>query len=100
MEFQVNCTEFKVMQRNTLQGFAVLHLPELRLEIRDVAIHEKNGQRWAQLPAKPQVGSDGTVRRDERGKIMYVRLFAWDTREVSDAFSQRAIEAVDRFTGG
>ena len=39
----------------------------MRLTIRDVAIHEKDEARWAQLPAKPQVKDGALVKDADRG---------------------------------
>ncbi|MGO9530566.1 MAG: hypothetical protein ACLP3B_05230 [Syntrophobacteraceae bacterium] len=45
-------TSYKPYQKNTLQGFATIRLTNIGFEIRDVTIHQKNGSRWIQLPAK------------------------------------------------
>jgi hypothetical protein len=37
------------MQRNTLLGFAKIRVPAWHLTIADVAVHTKDGKRWAQL---------------------------------------------------
>jgi hypothetical protein len=45
-------------------------IAELRLEIRDVAIHQRGDARWAALPARPQLDCDGNPIRDAAtGKI-------------------------------
>ena len=49
----VTCTEFRPLGRNTLTGFCNVSIAELKLEIKDIAVHEKAGKCWAQLPAKP-----------------------------------------------
>jgi hypothetical protein len=89
----ITCREFRALRRNTLVGFANIDIAELKLEVRDVAVHEKNGKRWAQLPTKPQV-RDGTLIKDDGGKIAYVPIMSFASRAVSDAFSARVIEAV------
>ncbi len=48
----VECTGWHPCERNTLRGFADIFLPSLHLEIRDCAVHEKNGKRWVQLPRR------------------------------------------------
>jgi hypothetical protein len=42
------CTDFRPLHRNTLRGFARVKIAELKLEIGDIAIHEKGAARWAQ----------------------------------------------------
>ena len=45
--------------KNTLQGFLTIRMTGVGLEIRDIALHRKNGRRWLQLPAKPYTKPDG-----------------------------------------
>jgi hypothetical protein len=95
-KFSISCRAFHPLHRNTLRGFAEIHIEELRLTIRDVALHEKGTARWAQLPAKPQI-RDGELVRDEADKIQYVHLMDFDSRAVRDAFSAAVIRAVLEF---
>jgi|SRR6516225_7211127 len=69
---------------------------ELRLEVRDVAVHRKGAARRAQLPAKPQV-RDGALVKDDAGRVQYVHIMDFDSRDVCDAFSRAVIAAVIRF---
>jgi hypothetical protein len=96
MKLTVSCRGFRPLQRNTLRGFCEVHIAELRLTIRDVAVHEKDESRWAQLPAKPQL-RDGELVHDSNGKIQYFHLMSFDTRAVSDAFSAAVIRALLEF---
>lgn len=89
----VTCTDWRELRRNTLRGFATIRIDEIKLVIRDVAIHEKNGEQWAQLPAKPQV-KDGKIVTDATGKPQYVTLMELDGRETRDAFSRAVCAAV------
>ena len=82
------------MNRNSLRGFASVRIGGLL--VRDVAVHNSNGKRWAQLPSKPMIGSDGVAMKDDRGKTRYVPLLEWSRRELSDDFSASVIEAVER----
>ncbi len=90
----VRCNDFRALRRNTLQGFAVVTIDELKLTIRDVAIHQKGDARWAQLPAKPQV-KDGVLVKDAiTGKVAYATVMEFTNRAVRDAFSAAVIAAV------
>jgi hypothetical protein len=89
----VKCREFKPLIRNTLRGFAEVHIGELRLTIKDVAVHVKGGRCWAQVPAKPQV-RDGALVKNDEGKVQYIAMLAWDTRAVADVFSDAVVAAV------
>jgi lipopolysaccharide biosynthesis protein len=93
----ITVRDFKPLHRNTLRGFATIHINEMRLEICDVAIHQKNESNWAQLPAKPMIDRDGVVLRDrETGKIAYATVLEFDNRAVRDAFSHAVVDAVLR----
>jgi hypothetical protein len=88
---------FTPRHSNTLRGFCSVLIPEMRLRIHDVAIHEKNDSRWAALPAKPQITRDGTVKRDERGKAAYATIIEFADRDTREAFSQRVIASLLEF---
>ena len=92
----ITCLGFYPLHRNTLRGFAEVRINELRLVIRDIAIHQKGSARWVQLPAKPQM-RDGELVHDEHGKIQYFHLMSFDNRAVSDAFSAAVIRALLEF---
>jgi hypothetical protein len=89
----VECVEFKPMERGTLRGFATVRIPSMRLTIKDVAVHDKDGRQWAQLPAKPQLDRDRQLVMKD-GKVQYVPILLFDSREVSDAFSAAVLRAV------
>lgn len=55
----IEIISFNSYRKNTLEGFLVVRLIESGLEIRDIALHQKNGNRWLQLPAKPYRKKDG-----------------------------------------
>jgi hypothetical protein len=92
-KFTVTCGSFHPLIRNTLRGFAEITIAEMRLTIRDVAIHQKGDARWAQLPAKPQI-KDGALVKDATGKVQYIHIMDFDSREVRDAFSRAVVQAV------
>jgi len=94
-KLSITCLDFRPLVRNTLRGFATIKIRELRLEICDVTLHQKGAARWVQLPAKPQV-RDGALVKDDAGKIQYVHIMDFDSREVRDAFSRACIDAVTR----
>jgi hypothetical protein len=95
-KLSVRCENFRRQRSNTLFGFVDLVVPALRLRIREATVHEAHGKRWVGLPAKPQIDRAGSARRDDRGKIQYTPVLQFLDREVSDAFSSRAIEALIR----
>ena len=94
----VICTAWKPFERNTLKGFAGLWLRAARLDVHGCAVHEKNGKRWVQLPARPRLDQDHQLLRDDAGKIRYWPVMDFDSREVADRFSEAALKAIDDFT--
>jgi hypothetical protein len=92
MAFSIECENFKPFAKNTLRGFATINIPDIRLRVRDVAVHRKNGSTWAALPAKPQVKDGAVVTKD--GKAQYVHILEFTDRSVGDAFSKAVVDAV------
>jgi hypothetical protein len=92
----VTCLDFKAHCRNTLRGFATVRIEQMRLVVREVAIHEKNGKAWAQLPSRPWL-KDGRVVTNDEGKVQYAPLFEFETVAVRAAFSEAVIAALLAF---
>jgi hypothetical protein len=53
----VEILEFRPFQKNTLQGFLTVRTPS-GWEIRDIAVHSKNGKQWLGMPSK-KVSKEG-----------------------------------------
>ncbi len=94
-KFRVECLAWKPFERNTLRGFATIRICALRLTIEGVTIHEKNGSRWAQLPARPQLDTDRNLIREPSGKVRCTKILSFDDRRVADAFSAAVVKAVE-----
>jgi hypothetical protein len=92
-KLNIICLDFKPLRENTLIGFAAIKVTEMRLTIRDVAIHEKGESRWAQLPSKPQISRDGKLVTKD-GKGQYTTILEFDSRAVREAFSNAVIASV------
>lgn len=98
------CEKWTARRSNTLHGFADVLLEATHLRIHDVAVHSKNGRRWAQLPGRPMIDRDGVVMRDEKNKTRYSPILEFTDREASDKFTRGVIDAVlqahpDAFAG-
>ena len=96
-KLSVQVEAFKPLKSNTLHGFCDVRIVEMRLLVRDISVHQKNGKRWASLPAKPQINREGTVRRDDRGKVACTPILEFSDRETREAFSARVISALLEF---
>jgi hypothetical protein len=93
----VHVEAFTPRRSNTLVGFVTVVVPELRLKIFDLSVHEKNESRWVGMPGKAQIQRDGTVRKDERGKALYTPVIEFTDRATRDAFSARVIASLLEF---
>jgi hypothetical protein len=90
--------EWKPMPRNSLRGFATVRYGSLK--IRDVTVHNNGTRRWANMPSKPMVGSDGMALKDDSGKIKYVPILEWANKDAADKFSEEVLAAVEREHAG
>jgi len=92
-KLSIECLDFRPLQKGTLVGFATIRIAQMRLTIKDIAIHDKEGRQWAQLPAKPQIDREhrGIVKD---GKLQYTTILQFDTKDVADAFSAAVLNAV------
>jgi hypothetical protein len=90
---RMRLVDWRPCHRNTLRGFAAVELPA-GLRIAEIPVHVTAGRAWAGLPARPMVGPDGTLLRDERGKIRYARALSWRTRDLTDRFSAAVVNLV------
>src|SRR5262249_49884427 len=90
--------DWRPCNRNTLRGFAKIKIPAWGLILDGVAVHEKEGRDWAQLPARPQINKDGDVIREDDGKIRYAKIMEFDDKRKSWDFSDEVVAAVKRKT--
>jgi hypothetical protein len=95
-KLSIVCLDFKPLCKNTLRGFAVVKIEQMRLVMREVAIHAKADSAWAQLPSRPWV-KDGRVVTNDDGKVQYSPLLEFDSAAVRTAFSAAVIRAVLAF---
>ena len=85
----IDITSFTPYQKNTLQGFLSVRLTEPGLEIRDIALHQKDGNRWLQLPAKPYRKPDGS-----KG---WSYILNFHKKEHFNKFQEVTLKALDSF---
>lgn len=86
---------WKPVRKGALLGFAGVRLGRA-LIVHDVPVLAGRNGAWASLPSKPQIGSDGTVRRNDAGKIQYSPILEWADKEASRRFSDAVIDALHR----
>jgi hypothetical protein len=90
---KMTCTKFVRCERSTLKGFAEINFADLGMIIRDIAIHSRGNSNWAQPPAKPWL-RDGDLAKGPDGKVLYVPIFEFTSKENRSRFSAAVIAAV------
>ncbi|MFO1097900.1 MAG: hypothetical protein U1E81_06395 [Xanthobacteraceae bacterium] len=92
---KIVCTNFRVFERNTLQGFTDLEIFDIGLTVRECTVHRKGDRWWIGLPGKPQIDKSGNVIRDpQSGKPAYVNILQFTGRSFADEFASDAITAI------
>ena len=95
----ITCLEWRPLDRNTLRGFAHIRVNAWQLDINGLAVHQKNGKRWAQLPARPQLDKAGDLIKDGE-RIRYATVLQFSDRHIADRFSDAVVHAVEQKIGG
>lgn len=85
---QIVVHKFKRFQKNTLQAFVALELPS-GVVINECLLHEKNGSRWINLPAREYTTSSG-----EKSWMPMVGFADEDARK---RFQAAALAAIDDY---
>jgi hypothetical protein len=78
--------DYRPMAKGTLTAFLTLEVPKWGVEIRDCAYHVKGDQRWVSLPSK---------QFELNGEKKYAPYIKFATEELRDAFTRKALEAID-----
>jgi hypothetical protein len=97
----IRASDWRPMQRNSLQGFVTLTLEPSGIVLHDCTVHQKEGREWVGLPGKPQVDRDGQPRKDTTsGKTLYTPVVEIPDRVARERFQRVAMAAVHELTGG
>jgi hypothetical protein len=84
----IRCIKFRAYQKNTLRGFADLHLVRTGIIIRDCCLHQKSGKHWVSFPARSYQDKDGNTLWSP------VVEFAEGATQAREQFQQQAVAAV------
>jgi hypothetical protein len=86
--------DFRALRKNSLRGFVRVRLLSGMI-LHDVAIHAgSDNKAWAAPPSKAMIDREGHVLRDPDGKVRYVPMIAFATKEHRDRFSAVVVGAV------
>ncbi len=86
--------EWRPLRQNTLRGFATVRIDPPGLVINELPIHRNSERSYALMPGKPQIGTDGHVLTDERGKRKYVPVIETPDRDMRDRISAAVVRLV------
>lgn len=87
---------WKPLVRNTLRGFASIRLGAA-MKIHDITVRRhETGKCWASFPSKPVIQADGTAKKGDNGKPLYVPILGWDSKATADRFSDSVIAAIEQ----
>ena len=89
----MNILGWRPMRKNSLLGFAKVELPSGMI-LTDVAIHITDRGAWASPPSKPMIGPDGVALKDDAGKIRYLPVIEFKSKEIRSRFSIGVIEGL------
>jgi hypothetical protein len=89
----ITIEEFKPLRNNNLIGFARVRMPS-GVIFHDVSVHNSNGSWWASPASKPQINRDGVCLRGKDGRILYIPIVSFSSRELRDKFSTGVIDAM------
>lgn len=96
----IEASNWRALQRNTLQGFVNLTLLPGGLVLRSCGVHKLGEKRWVSPPARPQLDRDGRpLITPKTGKPSYATIIDFADRDARDRFQAAALAAVDRLMG-
>jgi hypothetical protein len=85
----MKCTAFRAFERNSLRGFATIGLVLL-----DVALHERDGKKWASPPGRPMVDKERRIVTDDAGKVRYAQTVEFRDDRTRFRWSAELVAAI------
>ena len=86
---QIVVKDLKPFKRNTLEGFVLLSLPQVGLELHECTFHrDANGNAWVGLPARSY---------QAQGQKKWMRLVDTTDKDAHYRLQRAAVRAVDEF---
>jgi hypothetical protein len=83
----IEITKFKPLDKNTLKGFLTVRMTNVGIEIRDIALQEKNGKRWLNMPSRSFT--------DANGKQSYSYVLDFFDEEKKEFFQREVLRMLD-----
>lgn len=84
----IECLKYKPINKGTLLGYADLFAPKMGLEIFGVALHQKDGRRWVNMPSREYV--------DDKGEKKFISVIRFPNKVHMEEFTRQAKEAIEK----
>lgn len=85
----IECTYYKSFVKGVTQGFANIFIKEWGLEINNISLCMKNGERWINFPSKDYMNAEGEKK--------YFSLVRFPEKEMHDRFKDAVLKAIDKY---
>ena len=82
----LECVRYSPVNKSTCLGVATILVPKWGVEISGISLHQKDGKRWVNLPAR--IVDDGI----EKKYYQYIRFL---DRDHKDKFCEMVKQAID-----
>ena len=84
----IRILDWRPLRKNSLLGFVKIETPS-GLVINDVTVLTSERGLWASPSSKPMVDRNGSALKDANGKLRYVPVIEFVSKEVRNKFSDR-----------
>jgi len=72
--------QYRAVNRGQLKAYVSVFIPSVGMEIRDIAVFQKDGEQWVRLPSREYENSEGEIKR--------TNIIAFPDKAVFERFSQ------------
>ncbi len=84
----IEIKKFRPFSKNTLTGFLNVELTAIKLEIRDLTVHQKGEKRWLGLPSK---------QYEKDGKTQWMPVLKFTDTDAWYKFQEATFKALDQY---
>ena len=85
----IEIIDFNPRINNTLRGFITVYLPDFGMEIPSFMLHEKNNNRWIEVPGK--------IVGDGQQEQKWDKILSFFSRKHEKLFKDAVLAALDKF---
>lgn len=85
----IECVRYTTYSKGSLLGYADFYVPKWGIILRGITLHQKNGHRWINFPAKEYTNKEGEKK--------YSHYIQFKEKEHFEAFTEQALKAIDEW---